>query len=274
MRVFIYLLFASAMSTGAGIASISVHGSSTAYTETGGDWLSMDSNDIDESGGLGTDGFIFFGDFNNASNNNRPFSHHVEERPSYVTSFAAGANFVSVADEFNGYGAIDDPNTLDGTNRRSGFAIGTTGAAGASNEIVLFTINNLSDGAVVRVGVLAGVEGNSDGRWDPTSITLSGGGDSATVGDHATSQLSPNPGGSNSGWVFFDLDQDGSYAVSVTKRRATQGAGVAGLTFDSLAGVLDLSDPTDSDGDGMGDNWETFFFGDLSRSGLGDFYWS
>lgn len=45
-------------------ADIQIHGSTSAYTETGGDWLSLGSNDIDGSGGLGSDGFIFFGNFN------------------------------------------------------------------------------------------------------------------------------------------------------------------------------------------------------------------
>ncbi|MFT5109060.1 MAG: hypothetical protein ACI9UA_004706, partial [Pseudoalteromonas tetraodonis] len=38
-----------------------------------------------------------------------------------------------------------------------------------------------------------------------------------------------------------------------------------------LSASIDLSDPTDSDNDGMGDNWETFYFGDLGRDGSGDF---
>ncbi|MDB4669818.1 lamin tail domain-containing protein, partial [bacterium] len=42
------------------------------------------------------------------------------------------------------------------------------------------------------------------------------------------------------------------------------------LTVDVVT-TFDISDPTDSDGDGMGDNWETFFFGDLSRNGTLDF---
>ena len=34
---------------------------------------------------------------------------------------------------------------------------------------------------------------------------------------------------------------------------------------------LDITDPTDIEPDGMGDNWETFYFGDLSRDGTLDF---
>ena len=35
--------------------------------------------------------------------------------------------------------------------------------------------------------------------------------------------------------------------------------------------MLDISDPADSEPDGMGDNWEIFYFGDLSRDGTLDF---
>ncbi|MDG2126245.1 MAG: hypothetical protein P8J87_21260, partial [Verrucomicrobiales bacterium] len=35
--------------------------------------------------------------------------------------------------------------------------------------------------------------------------------------------------------------------------------------------TADVSDPTDTDNDNMGDAWETVFFGDLSRDGTGDF---
>lgn len=249
---------------------ITIHGSSTNYHETGGDWLTMGDNDLDESGGLGSDGFFFFGNFNNAQQNNQPFSVHVKNTPGYVSGFGQGADYLSTADEFANYGSIDSPVALDGSDRRGGFGLGTTGGAGSSNEIVTFTVSGLVPGGIVRVGVLAGLEGNSDGRWDPTSITLSDGVNSATVGNHSGSPLPANPGGVNAGWVFFDLEGDGVYTVSATKRLSGQGTGIGGLTFDSLLDPIDLADPTDIDADGMGDNWETFYFGDLSRNGEGD----
>ena len=42
------------------------------------------------------------------------------------------------------------------------------------------------------------------------------------------------------------------------------------LTVDIVTD-LDITDPTDIEPDGMGDNWETFYFGDLSRDGILDF---
>lgn len=250
-------------------AGINIHGSSTNYTETGGNWLTMGSNDADGSGGLGSDGWIFFGDFSGSAQGGQPFSSHVKLTPSYVGSFSQGANFLNIASGFNGYGQIDHPSLLSGSNQIAGFALGTTGGAGASNEVVTFTVTSLPAGAVARVGVLAGIESNSDGRWDPTSITLTEGPNSATVGNHATSPLPANPGG-NTGWVFFNIDSNGTYRVSVTKRLSSQGAGIGGLTFDSAA-PADITDPTSNDGDGIGDNWENFYFNDLSRDGSLDF---
>jgi len=252
-------------------AGITIHGSTTAYQETGGNWLTMGANDLDGSGGLGTDGYFFFGDFDNNSDNGEPFAFHVKSTPSYITGLSQGSDFHSVADEFGSYGSIDNPNTLNGVDRRGGFGLGVNGGAGANNEILTFTVTSLGAGDVVRVGILAGLEGNPDGRWDPTSITLSDGVDTETVGNHASNPLPANPGNTNTGWVFFDIDSNGTYSVSATKRFTGQGSGVGGLTFDSVMSAIDITDPTDTDGDGMGDNWEIFYFGDLSRDGTSDF---
>ena len=64
-------------------AGIVVHGSTTAYQESGGDWLTMGTNDKDGSGGLGSDGYIFFGDYlNNGSSGGNPFTTNVTVAPS------------------------------------------------------------------------------------------------------------------------------------------------------------------------------------------------
>ncbi|MDB4500897.1 lamin tail domain-containing protein [Akkermansiaceae bacterium] len=270
MKRQIHFIIATAVGIGAAQADISIHGSSTNYTETGGNWLTMGVNDIDGSGGLGSDGWIFFGDFNGSSQGGQPFSLHVKSTPSYIGSFSQGANFLSIAEDFSGYGQIDNPNLLNGSNQTAGFALATTGSAGASNEVVTFTVTSLPAGTTARVGVLAGIESNTDGRWDPTSITLTEGANSAAVGNHVGSPLPANPGNSNTGWAFFNIDSNGTYQVFATKRLSGQGVGIGGLTFDSVASS-DLADPTSNDGDVIGDNWETFYFGDLSRDGLLDF---
>jgi hypothetical protein len=225
---------ASLAIAGSANAGIVVHGSTTAYQESNKDWLTAGTNDIDGSGGLGTDGFLFFGDGSADTNQEtgQAFGTDVRSTPTYVSGFAAGANFNSIADDVFGYGIYDDPIALDGTDARGGIAVATGGTAGTNLEIVTFTISGLDAGVTVRVGVLSNVDNQSNGRWDPTSITLSDGVNSATVGDHATSPLPNAPGQTD--WVFFDIDADGTYAVSGTKRLNTQGAHIAGLTFDSV----------------------------------------
>jgi len=96
----------------------------------------------------------------------------------------------------------------------------------------------------VRVGILSGCQGPTAGDWQPTSLTLSDGTNSATV-----SALPVNPGGwanqdsggagykdtvLTGGWVFFDIDADGTYAVSGTQRTDTIGYSIGALTFDSV----------------------------------------
>ena len=225
-----------ALSLSSAWADIQIHGSSDSYTETSGNWRSLGSNDIDGDGGLGTDGYLFFGDFDGVAESNQPFSHQVSSLPSYVT-VAAGADFVSVASDFNSYGSIESPNSI-GSLVRGGTLVARNATGLPAGDFVddafSFTIAGLPAETTVRVGVLSQIEGNSDGRWDPTSITLTDGTNSATVGDHSSNPLPT--GASNVGWVFFDLDADGTYTLQGTKRLdGNQGIGFGGLTFDSIA---------------------------------------
>ncbi|MFC5051421.1 PQQ-dependent sugar dehydrogenase [Rubritalea spongiae] len=221
-------------------AGISIHGNSDSYTETGGDWMSMGSNDISSDGQLGSDGYLFYGNFNGSAQGGQSYTEHVGQLPSYVSSHQSGGDFGAVVDEYGSYGSIDSPLALDGTDEVAGIAIANGGAdtAGATHEIMSFTIDSVAEGEVIRIGVLAGVEGNVDGRWDPTSLTLSDGVNSATVGDHATSALAINPGGVNAGWVFFDVNAAGTYTISGTQRiDGNDGPSIGGITFDSVSGT-------------------------------------
>lgn len=223
-------------------AGISIHGSTTAFQETGGDWLTMGANDIDSSGGLGTDGYYFAGAetspgvFNGVQNNNSGDFAAVGVQASYITAFAGSASVVGTAYGNSAFGVLDDALLLDGTDAYGGFWIGTGGSAGDTLENVTFTVGPLAAGQTVRVGVMSGLNQDTDGRWEPTSITLSDGISIATVGDHITSPLPTDPGGiqANGGWVFFDIDAAGDYTLSGTKRLSTQGLGFSGVTFDSI----------------------------------------
>ena len=66
----------------------------------------------------------------------------------------------------------------------------------------------------------------------------------------------------------------GGLTASVPGRLTDLGGGNYTLVLadngDGMATGTSLFDPTDSDGDSMGDNWETFYFGDLSRDGTLD----
>ncbi|MDB4669819.1 hypothetical protein OAF33_02120, partial [bacterium] len=142
----------------------------------------------------------------------------------------------SIAWAFPPYGLIDDPTAFDGTDVAAGIAVSNLGAIGDSLEIVDFEISNLTAGQIIRVGILAGVEGNPAGNWDPTGISLTGPNGYA---QHAIG-LEVTPGGVKSGWLFFDITDEGTYTVSATKRLEIAGAGIGGLTFDSTAGALQI----------------------------------
>ena len=228
------VLFASPVA-----ASIAVHGSTTAYQETGGNWKTKGTNDIDGSGGLGTDGWLFFGDFDGVQDTNGlTFATGTQSNlPAYAsidpTTYLAGVP------EY-GYGVIDNP-LYPGSGPAtdvSGFgSTGNTGSPGDDLNIVDIVISGLPSGQTVRLGVLGGVEATADGRWDATSYTLTDGVNTATVGQHGVNNLAISPGGVNTGWVFFDVDSDGTYTLSGTKRNLggnSRGVGIGGITFDVI----------------------------------------
>lgn len=222
---------------GSASAALTLHGSATAYTEAGNDWLSMGANDIDTSGGLGTDGFIMAGLYDGTSTNNDSRFTTTSSLPSYVSNVTGGSNVIGTTYGNPAYGNIDNPLLLDGTDQKAGFWIATGGNAGDSREIIKFDVAALEIGQTVRIGIFAGMQQTTDGRWDPTSITLTDGSATATVGNHGTNNLTQQPGGSHTGngWVFFDIDAGGSsYTVTATKRLTGQGASLSGLTFDSI----------------------------------------
>ncbi len=71
--------------------------------------------------------------------------------------------------------------------------------------------------------------------------------------------------------AFWDA---GGYVGETVRLRVydTHSGGWGHIDVDDIRYSItaDITDPTDSDGDGMGDAWEVFYFGDLSRDGTGD----
>jgi len=211
----------------------SLPNASFGYDAAGRDWLSaFEDDDIDGDGALGTDGFIFFGEFTGSQSVGDPFSSRAESSPlpSYLSSNEPGADFSVVTSGLAGYGSIDNPNLLDGSDEIAGFALTASGDADSVLEMIIFEVSGLEAGQIVRVGILAGIEGSADGSFDPSAVFLSGPGESL----QARFDLEANPGGVNAGWMFFDITSEGSYSVLATQRFDTGGVGIGGLTFDSI----------------------------------------
>ena len=218
--------------------------STTAYASNDPDWFNNTADDIDGNG-LGTDGFFFFGNFDDDANN-QPFTRNTQSLPGFVISVAAGADFLSVADN-DGTTPIYDPVLDDGTLSPGGTAVFRNGTGLPAGDFVdnalQFTLSGVTD--TVRVGVLVANEGTDDGRWDPTSVTITDGGigpaSTVTVGDATTNQL-PIIDGADAGWLFFDIDADGTYTLGGTKRLAgNQGISFGGLTFDTASAIPEPS---------------------------------
>jgi YVTN family beta-propeller protein len=130
------------------------------------------------------------------------------------------------------------------------------GAAGSWSEILTFTITDETP-QQFRIGLVAGTQSATDGRWDSTGfrITADGGSTYATV-----TGLENNNGAGTYGypnWVFFDVDLEGAtsgtFASEGQQRLATQGPSLTGVTFDvPVTGVTKVGEDTTTDA-----NWRT-----------------
>ena len=209
---------------------------SAGYDAFGSNWLSAaDFGTVDINGdGLGSDGFLFFGDFTGVANDALTFADRRESLPTYVSAVTQGGGVDRVTSGFANYGSIDNPVTLDGTDQIAGFAITDGGGIFANLDILTFEVSGLAVNQVVRVGILGGIHGEESGLFDPDLIQLS----SPDGINQNRGGLGPNPGFVNAGWVFFDVTQEGTYTVRSSARSQTASSGIGGLTFDS---AIDLS---------------------------------
>ncbi|MGD7652239.1 MAG: hypothetical protein ACQCXQ_03420 [Verrucomicrobiales bacterium] len=234
-------LSAFLVAAGGAQGAISIHGSATGYQSSDKDWLSNTVDDIDGNG-LGTDGFIFFGDFDDVYEGNVTWGGGgsvtaISEElitytlPSYVTAATIGADAGSKIGQFAGYEAIDSPVALDGTDVACG-NITVTGAG----EVLNFTISGLSSGTVVRVGLLGAVlNDDARARFDAPTIGLNDGSDTVYVTE--LPNLSDGTAGASLGWVFFDIDSNGDYSVLVPPDATgvdPDVTGFGGMTFDTI----------------------------------------
>lgn len=234
--------FTASLAVNAGILT---YGDGTDYDSSSKDWLSNTTDDIDGNG-LGTDGYIFFGNFlaDQPDNNTNPANDgngnifgdnvmssalFVASQASYISTAATGLDSSNVG-RYDGYEFIDSPILADGTDRAAGnLLIGGTGRA------LEFTVSGLVANQVVRVGILGAVLNDDDrARFDAPSIGLTDGTITQTVTD--LPNLSDGTAGASLGWVFFDIDADGDYVVLVPPDVAGANpdvTGLGGITFDS-----------------------------------------
>lgn len=190
------------------------------------------SFDVDGDNVYGTEGLLMFGNGEGERNLLR-FPTYTRVGMPWV-AFSPGADFRNVAQAVERQGPMDDPTRPIKATVPDWGSVGsmvtTDGGCGAEREIMRFTI---LPGAPprFRLGLVGGTQDQKDGRWDPTSYTLSAGTVAATVNELE------NNGNSYANFVFFDIDLNGAtntttFIISGTQRLARQGASIAGVTID------------------------------------------
>lgn len=243
---------------------ISSVGSGTGYDAMGEEVYAFRSSgvtktfDADDDNAYGTTGYLFFGDGTPGRIVSQPFSFHTMATLSFVTGFAPGADFNSVA-SIDEYTKIDDPtlpivaDVAEWGN--SGLMVAaTTDAnrlAGAWLEMMTFTIDATAP-ASIRLGILSAVDPFVDGRWDPTGLRLSfeGGAPIAVTNLEETTE----------GMVFFDIEiadgMAGTFLIEGQKRLDGFGPSLAGITFDGGGTYVPPTPPPTTittPGDGTGE---------------------
>ena len=232
------------------VPDITPVGSGTGYNLIGEEVLSFRSDNVVKTfdagpadNVYGSGGYLFF-----SGDNAGDFSNTLQSVPSFVTEFAAGADFASVL--ISGSGQIDDPTLPVGmdvvNDATSGWAF-SSAAGGGPEELLTFTIDETV--TTFRLGLMSGIEGTGDGRWDPITFGLSFEGGAAVE----ITALDIVAGGS-AGLAFYDITTDGTagtFAITATQRAAGQGPTLMGITFDG-----DLTVDFDTDGDGLSDAFE------------------
>jgi hypothetical protein len=107
------------------------------------------------------------------------------------------------------------------------------------------------------------VDNSDNAIWDVSDLRLEGPG-----GIEANQNNTPNGALDVIKFTIAGGAAGETYTLHGTQPPGNGGALVAGLTFDI---AIDITDPTDGDSDTIGDNWEIFYFGDVTvTDGSGD----
>lgn len=173
--------------------------------------------------------------------------------PDNVYSLPAGVGVTSIDTNMgmwsgNGnFGTLEDPT--------AGNAITSAPVLANSSGTRRFTVTR-SNSDAFRLTVFT-ASGDNEGTEYTVNVD-DGSGSRSTNYDHTSN-----------GVVYHVFDvSTGNSDITIDIASSSQNRSLMGIAFDS---TIDITDPTDSDNDGMGDNWEISYFGDLSRDGSGDF---
>lgn len=230
-----------AMSYGA--ITVSLVGDGDGYDESGVNAFRstglVKGFDLNSDNVYGSHGLFFFGDGLPDDASGEPYTCHTQVGAAWAT-FSQGGNFSGVAEGGTfSYAIIDDPTAIPVSvvnewGIRSAVATATTPAsAGSWCEILKFDIDATTP-SQFRIGIMAGNANNTN--WNPSGISVSVNGFAPV----AVTNLSGTVGQAN--FVFFDVnlngETSGAFSISAQRRAATQGASIAGVTFDGTSSVV------------------------------------
>ncbi|MDA7669341.1 hypothetical protein N8582_02720, partial [Akkermansiaceae bacterium] len=210
---------------------------------TGPNWRTAANLEPDNE--YGTAGYVIFGlneadsvynanfdvsDANPANAYNLPAEISISTSDVNIGMWSGNGNFGTMEDPGNG-------NTLT-----SAPVLANTGGTKQ------FTITRAANGAF-RITIIV-ASGDNEGTEYTAAVDDSSGSVNSNY-DHVANGLA---------YHVFDVSEgDSDIQINITS--TTQNRSLMGIAFDG--GVIDITDPTDSNSNGIGDNWETFYFGSL-----------
>lgn len=210
---------------------------------TGPSWRTAANLEPDNE--YGTAGYVIFGlneadsvynadfdvsDANPANAYNLPAEISISTSDVNIGMWSGNGNFGTMEDPGNG-------NTLT-----SAPVLANTGGTKQ------FTITRAANGAF-RITIIV-ASGDNEGTEYTVTVDDSSGSVNSNY-DHVANGLT---------YHVFDVSEgDSDIQINITS--TTQNRSLMGIAFDG--GVVDITDPTDSNSNEIGDNWETFYFGSL-----------
>ncbi|MGI9239751.1 MAG: hypothetical protein ACR2RV_03060 [Verrucomicrobiales bacterium] len=214
----------------------------------------FDIADLDDAG-VGTDGFVIFNTLPEGSNeSNAPWDNNiVDSKPAYISAIDGTGSTSS-----GGWANYDDV-TIGGTTYNTGGVV--RAGVGDFVEAPAFTIT-IGSGvpATFRIGLIT--DNTDSANWSCNNTRIEGPGaisaNQDVIVDGAVEL------------VQFDIaDAVEGEVYTIHGTSTPSGLVIGGVTFDTEE-IPDLSDPTDVDGNGIGDNWEEYYYGDTGIVVPGD----